>query len=170
MCSISTGVLSSSQHSACGCAAPVWGPCESVFANSQMPLLQNTVMHVTFTSLELRLHSPSSSGSLGDSSFLSVTGQGYQQLPPVCSRLGLSCYYPVESSPSVADWESAEGVAEGSTITWLHQFYRGTCLKLTDCLHMLATHRRWIVLKRPLLISLRLANSRLSLDPVLPLA
>lgn len=149
MCSIGTGVLSSSQHSACGCAAPVWGSCESVFANSQMPFLQNTVMHVTFTSLELHLHSPSFSVSLGDSSFLSVTGQGYHQLPPVCARLSLLCYYPVESSPSVADWGSAEGVAEGSTITWLHQFYRGTCLKLTDCLHMLATHRRWVVLKRP---------------------
>lgn len=141
-----------------------------MFANSQMPFLQNTVMHVTFTSLELRLHSPSFSASLGDSSFLSVTGQGCQQLPPVCARLGLLCYYPLESSPSVAGWGGAEGVAEGSTITWLHQFYRGTCLKLTDCLHMLATLCGKVVLKRPLLmIRLRLANSRLSLDPVLPL-
>lgn len=75
MCSVRAGVLSSSQHSCCGCAFPVWGPCESVFANPQMPFLQNTMMHVTFTCLGLRLHSPSFSASLGGISFLPGTAR-----------------------------------------------------------------------------------------------
>lgn len=96
VCIVSTGVLSTFQHSGCRCAFP-FGDHVRVFANSQMPFHQNTMMHVTFTRLGLCLHSPSFFASLGAISFLLVTGQGYEQLTPtgVC-MLGW-CHRPMGS-------------------------------------------------------------------------
>lgn len=74
--SIGAGVLSSSQLSGCGCTFPVLRPCESVFANPQMPFLQNSDACDIYTL----------GAVLAFSKFLCKSGR---HLLPVTDRVGL---------------------------------------------------------------------------------
>ena len=84
-----------------------------------------TVMRVTFTRL---------GAVLTFSKFLCKSGR---HLLPVSDRVGLPATptgvcvlgsivtLPSGIIPGVSDWRSAEGMAEGVTVTWLHQLPRG---------------------------------------------